>query len=53
MDLITTAPTGVDQLRLKDRTGPENENPSKLPAPFRAEENREAVDTAENPVQQE
>jgi GTP-binding protein LepA len=43
MDLITTAPTVVYELLLKDGTVTEIENPSRLPEPSRIEEIREPV----------
>jgi GTP-binding protein LepA len=43
MDLITTAPTVVYQVALKDGTVIEIENPSKLPDPSKIEEIREPV----------
>ncbi len=46
MDLITTAPTVVYQVRLKDGTVFEIENPSKLPDPSKIEEIREPIITA-------
>ncbi|HEX7329218.1 MAG TPA: translation elongation factor 4 [Casimicrobiaceae bacterium] len=46
MDLITTAPTVVYQVLLKDGSVQEIENPSKLPDPSRVEEIREPVITA-------
>ncbi len=45
MDLITTAPTVVYQLLLKDGTVAEIENPSRLPEPSRIEEIREPIIT--------
>ncbi|MBI4189256.1 MAG: elongation factor 4, partial [Betaproteobacteria bacterium] len=46
MELITTAPTVVYQVMLKDRAVIEIENPSKLPDPSMIEEIREPVITA-------
>ena len=46
MDLITTAPTVVYQVQLKDGTVFEIENPSKLPDPSKIEEIREPIITA-------
>ncbi len=46
MDLITTAPTVVYQLLLRDGTVHEIENPSKLPDLSRVEEIREPIITA-------
>ncbi len=46
MDLITTAPTVVYQLLLRDGTVAEIENPSKLPDLSRVEEIREPIITA-------
>jgi GTP-binding protein LepA len=46
MDLITTAPTVVYQLLLRDGTVVEIENPSKLPDLSRVEEIREPIITA-------
>src|SRR5258705_12857260 len=46
MDLITTAPTVVYQLLLRDGTVSEIENPSKLPDLSRVEEVREPIITA-------
>ncbi|WP_047541570.1 translation elongation factor 4 [Methylotenera versatilis] len=43
MDLITTAPTVVYELLLKDGTVMQIENPSRLPEPSRIEETREPV----------
>jgi len=43
MDLITTAPTVVYELLLKDGTVVQIENPSRLPEPSRVEETREPV----------
>lgn len=43
MDLITTAPTVVYELLLKDGTVMQIENPSRLPEPSRVEETREPV----------
>src|SRR5205085_7942832 len=45
MDLITTAPTVVYQVQLKDGTVFEIDNPSKLPDPSRIEEIREPIIT--------
>ncbi len=45
MDLITTAPTVVYQLLLRDGTVSEIENPSKLPDPSKIEEIREPIIT--------
>ena len=45
MNLITTAPTVVYQLLLRDGTVQEIENPSKLPDPSRVEEIREPIIT--------
>ncbi|MDP3744014.1 MAG: translation elongation factor 4 [Methylotenera sp.] len=45
MDLITTAPTVVYELLLKDGTVVQIENPSRLPEPSRVEETREPVIT--------
>src|SRR5574340_570888 len=53
MDLITTAPTVVYQVLLKDGSVQEIENPSKLPDPSRVEEIREPVITATILVPQE
>ena len=46
MELITTAPTVVYQVLLKDGTLIEIENPSKLPDPSKIEEIREPIITA-------
>ena len=46
MDLITTAPTVVYQVLLRDGTLLEIENPSKLPDPSKVEEIREPIITA-------
>ncbi len=46
MELITTAPTVVYQVKLKDGSLIEIENPSKLPDPSKIEEIREPVITA-------
>jgi GTP-binding protein LepA len=46
MDLITTAPTVVYQVRQRDGTVFEIENPSKLPDPSKIEEIREPIITA-------
>ena len=46
MDLITTAPTVVYELLLKDGTVIEVENPSKLPDPSKIEEIREPIITS-------
>ncbi|MET0216794.1 MAG: translation elongation factor 4 [Burkholderiales bacterium] len=46
MDLITTAPTVVYQVVLRDGTVQEIENPSKMPDPARIEEIREPIITA-------
>ncbi len=46
MDLITTAPTVIYQLLLRDGTVQEIENPSKLPDLSRVEEIREPIITA-------
>ena len=43
MDLITTAPTVVYELLLKDGSVTQIENPSRLPEPSRIEETREPV----------
>jgi GTP-binding protein LepA len=43
MDLITTAPTVVYELLLRDGTVVQIENPSRLPEPSRIEETREPV----------
>lgn len=43
MDLITTAPTVVYELLLRDGTVVQIENPSRLPEPSRVEETREPV----------
>jgi GTP-binding protein LepA len=43
MDLITTAPTVVYELLLKDGSVVQIENPSRLPEPSRVEETREPV----------
>jgi GTP-binding protein LepA len=43
MDLITTAPTVVYELLLKDSSVVQIENPSRLPEPSRVEETREPV----------
>ena len=46
MELITTAPTVVYQVLLKDGTLIEIENPSRLPEPWQIEEIREPIITA-------
>jgi GTP-binding protein LepA len=46
MDLITTAPTVIYQVRLRDGTVVEIENPAKLPDLSRVEEIREPIITA-------
>ena len=46
MELITTAPTVVYQVELKDGTVIEIENPSKLPDPAKTEQIREPIITA-------
>ena len=46
MDLITTAPTVVYQIQMRDGTVVEIENPSRLPDPSRIEEIREPIITA-------
>ena len=46
MDLITTAPTVIYQILMRDGTIIEIENPSKLPDPSRIEEIREPIITA-------
>ncbi|HWA11928.1 MAG TPA: translation elongation factor 4 [Burkholderiales bacterium] len=46
MDLITTAPTVVYQVQMRDGTMIEIENPSKLPDPSKIEEIREPIITA-------
>ena len=46
MELITTAPTVVYQVALKDGTVIEIENPSKLPDPSKTEQIREPIITA-------
>jgi GTP-binding protein LepA len=46
MDLITTAPTVVYQIQMRDGTVVEIENPSKMPDPSRIEEIREPIITA-------
>ncbi|HET9749868.1 MAG TPA: translation elongation factor 4 [Casimicrobiaceae bacterium] len=46
MDLVTTAPTVVYQLLLRDGSVVEIENPSKLPDPSKVEEIREPIITA-------
>jgi GTP-binding protein LepA len=46
MDLITTAPTVVYQVQMRDGTMVEIENPSRLPDPSRIEEIREPIITA-------
>jgi GTP-binding protein LepA len=46
MELITTAPTVVYQVKLKDGSLIEIENPSKLPDPSKIEEIREPIITA-------
>ncbi len=46
MDLITTAPTVVYQILMRDGTIVEIENPSKLPDPSKIEEIREPIITA-------
>jgi GTP-binding protein LepA len=46
MDLITTAPTVVYQVVLRDGTVQEIENPSKMPDPGRIEEIREPIITS-------
>ena len=53
MDLITTAPTVVYEVLLRDGSVQEIENPSKLPDPSRVEEIREPVITATILVPQE
>ncbi len=53
MDLITTAPTVVYQVALRDGTVTEIENPSKLPELSRVEEIREPIITATILVPQE
>ena len=53
MDLITTAPTVVYQVVLRDGTVIEIENPSKLPDPSKIEEIREPIITASILVPQE
>ncbi|MGV3581204.1 MAG: translation elongation factor 4 [Methylophilus sp.] len=45
MDLITTAPTVVYELLLKDGSVVQIENPSRLPEPSRVEETREPIIT--------
>lgn len=45
MDLITTAPTVIYELLLKDGSVVQIENPSRLPEPSRVEETREPVIT--------
>ena len=49
MDLITTAPTVVYQVLLRDGTLIEIENPSKLPDLSRVEEIREPIITRDDP----
>jgi GTP-binding protein LepA len=46
MELVTTAPTVVYQLLLRDGSAVEIENPSKLPDPSKVEEIREPIITA-------
>ena len=46
MDLVTTAPTVVYQVQLRDGSVTEIENPSKLPDPSKVEEIREPVISA-------
>ncbi len=46
MDLITTAPTVVYQIQMRDGSTVEIENPSKMPDPSRIEEIREPIITA-------
>ena len=46
MDLITTAPTVVYQILMRDASVVEIENPSKMPDPSRIEEIREPIITA-------
>ncbi|SFW13354.1 translation elongation factor 4 [Nitrosovibrio sp. Nv17] len=53
MDLITTAPTVVYQIVLRDGTVTEIDNPSRMPDPSRIEEIREPVITATILVPQE
>ncbi len=53
MNLITTAPTVVYQVALRDGTVMEIENPSKLPDPSKIEEIREPIITASILVPQE
>ena len=43
MDLITTAPTVIYQIKLKDGTVEEIENPSRMPEPSKIEEIREPI----------
>ncbi len=53
MELITTAPTVIYQLLLRDGTTGEIENPSKLPDPSKIEEIREPIITTSILVPQE
>jgi len=53
MDLITTAPTVVCQIVMRDGTVTEIENPSKMPDPSKIEEIREPIITATILVPQE
>jgi GTP-binding protein LepA len=53
MDLITTAPTVVCQIVMRDGTVLEIENPSKMPDPSKIEEIREPIITAAILVPQE
>jgi len=53
MDLITTAPTVVYQVLLRDGSLMEIENPSKLPDPSKVEEIREPIITAQILVPQD
>ena len=53
MDLITTAPTVVYQLAMRDGTVTEIENPSRMPDPSKIEEIREPIITATILVPQE
>ena len=53
MDLITTAPTVVYQVLLRDGSLIEIENPSKLPDPSKVEEIREPIITAQILVPQD
>ena len=53
MDLITTAPTVVCQIVMRDGTVTEIENPSKMPDPPKIEEIREPIITATILVPQE